>query len=165
MKQVVDSLARATPAFQPGPAVSSAQSPETTEPGYTQATDAPVVEPGRPAQTMTLLEAAAALSMTKREVKLLVSSGRLAGVAVGRTYRVSHQAVRAYLGAGETQGRERFVTVAEAASMMRVSKMTVYRLVHSAELPAVRAGRRHFHIPEQAVLNYIRAHEGDLAAM
>lgn len=34
-----------------------------------------------------------------------------------------------------------FLTVAEVASMMRVSKMTVYRLVHSGELPAARVGR------------------------
>ena len=31
----------------------------------------------------------------------------------------------------------RFLTVAEVASIMRVSKMTVYRLVHGGELPAV----------------------------
>ena len=30
----------------------------------------------------------------------------------------------------------RFLTVAEVASIMRVSKMTVYRLVHAGELPA-----------------------------
>ena len=30
----------------------------------------------------------------------------------------------------------RFLTVAEVATMMRVSKMTVYRLVHSGELLA-----------------------------
>ena len=30
----------------------------------------------------------------------------------------------------------RFLTVAEVADMMRVSKMTVYRMVHSGELPA-----------------------------
>ena len=35
----------------------------------------------------------------------------------------------------------RFLTVAEVAELMRVSKMTVYRLVHSGELPAVRFGR------------------------
>jgi excisionase family DNA binding protein len=34
--------------------------------------------------------------------------------------------------------------------MMRVSNMTVYRLVHSGELPAVRFGRS-FRIPESAV--------------
>jgi excisionase family DNA binding protein len=34
-----------------------------------------------------------------------------------------------------------FLTVAEVAERMRVSKMTVYRLVHSGELPAVRFGR------------------------
>ena len=43
--------------------------------------------------------------------------------------------------AGPTDGqppRAQFLTVAEVASLMRVSKMTVYRLVHNGELPAVR---------------------------
>ncbi|HEV7949871.1 MAG TPA: helix-turn-helix domain-containing protein [Glaciihabitans sp.] len=44
----------------------------------------------------------------------------------------------------------RFLTVAEVAEMMRVSNMTVYRLVHSGQLPAVRFGRS-FRIPESAV--------------
>ena len=34
-----------------------------------------------------------------------------------------------------------FLTIAEVAAMMRVSKMTVYRLVHGGDLPAVRVGR------------------------
>ncbi|MEP6598719.1 MAG: helix-turn-helix domain-containing protein [Actinomycetota bacterium] len=50
----------------------------------------------------------------------------------------------------------RFLTVAEVASVMRVSKMTVYRLVHSGELPAVRVGRS-FRVPEQAVHDYLQA--------
>jgi excisionase family DNA binding protein len=50
----------------------------------------------------------------------------------------------------------RFLTVAEVAAVMRVSKMTVYRMVHSAELPAVRVGRS-FRVPEQAVHEYLRA--------
>ncbi|TAK70146.1 MAG: helix-turn-helix domain-containing protein [Actinomycetota bacterium] len=49
----------------------------------------------------------------------------------------------------------RFLTVAEVASLMRVSKMTVYRLVHNGELPAVRVGRS-FRVPEQAVHDYLR---------
>ncbi len=48
-----------------------------------------------------------------------------------------------------------FLTVAEVAGMMRVSKMTVYRLVHSGELPAVRVGRS-FRVPEQAVHDYLQ---------
>ena len=44
----------------------------------------------------------------------------------------------------------RFLTVAEVAEIMRVSKMTVYRLVHSGELPAVRFGRS-YRLPETAV--------------
>jgi excisionase family DNA binding protein len=38
---------------------------------------------------------------------------------------------------------------------MRVSKMTVYRMVHAGELPAVRVGRS-FRVPEQAVHDYLR---------
>ncbi|MUH45342.1 MAG: excisionase family DNA-binding protein [Actinobacteria bacterium] len=49
----------------------------------------------------------------------------------------------------------RFLTVAEVAAVMRVSKMTVYRLVHGGELPAVRVGRS-FRVPEQAVHTYLR---------
>jgi excisionase family DNA binding protein len=49
----------------------------------------------------------------------------------------------------------RFLTVAEVASIMRVSKMTVYRLVHDGRLPAVRVGRS-FRVPEQAVHDYLQ---------
>lgn len=48
-----------------------------------------------------------------------------------------------------------FLTVAEVATAMRVSKMTVYRLVHSGDLPAVRVGRS-FRVPESAVDEYLR---------
>jgi excisionase family DNA binding protein len=50
----------------------------------------------------------------------------------------------------------RFLTVAEVASVMRVSKMTVYRMVHSGELPAVRVGRS-FRVPEKAVQDYLKS--------
>jgi excisionase family DNA binding protein len=49
----------------------------------------------------------------------------------------------------------RFLTVAEVATIMRVSKMTVYRLVHSGELEAIRVGRS-FRVPEQAVNAYLK---------
>jgi excisionase family DNA binding protein len=49
----------------------------------------------------------------------------------------------------------RFLTVAEVAAAMRVSKMTVYRLVHAGDLPAVRVGRS-FRVPEQAMHDYLR---------
>lgn len=55
--------------------------------------------------------------------------------------------------AGQNDGqptRAQFLTVAEVASLMRVSKMTVYRLVHNGELPAVRVGRS-FRVHAKAV--------------
>ena len=36
---------------------------------------------------------------------------------------------------GQPVARAQFLTVAEVAALMRVSKMTVYRLVHNGELP------------------------------
>ncbi|HEY0498578.1 helix-turn-helix domain-containing protein [Kutzneria chonburiensis] len=47
-----------------------------------------------------------------------------------------------------------FLTIAEVAKVMRVSKMTVYRLVHSGELPAVRVGKS-FRVTESAVQDYL----------
>ncbi|MFM6974432.1 MAG: helix-turn-helix domain-containing protein [Agromyces sp.] len=44
----------------------------------------------------------------------------------------------------------RFLTVAEVAAMMRVSRMTVYRMVHAGDLPAIRFGKS-FRVPESAV--------------
>jgi excisionase family DNA binding protein len=51
---------------------------------------------------------------------------------------------------GQSVTRTQFLTVAEVAALMRVSKMTVYRLVHNGELPAVRVGRS-FRVHAKAV--------------
>ena len=56
----------------------------------------------------------------------------------------------------------RFLTVAEVASIMRVSKMTVYRLVHAGDLQAVRVGRS-FRVPEDEVHKYLRSSFVDTA--
>jgi excisionase family DNA binding protein len=50
----------------------------------------------------------------------------------------------------------RFFTVAEVAALMRVSKMSVYRLIHSGELESVRFGRS-FRVPEAAVDAFLRS--------
>jgi excisionase family DNA binding protein len=49
----------------------------------------------------------------------------------------------------------RFLTIAEVATIMRISKMTVYRLVHAGELEAIRIGRS-FRVPDTAVNQYLR---------
>ena len=55
---------------------------------------------------------------------------------------------------GSGLGGTQFLTVAEVATLMRVSKMTVYRLVHGGELPAVRVGRS-FRVHAKAVHDYL----------
>ncbi|MDX6298466.1 MAG: hypothetical protein QOI51_2323 [Nocardioidaceae bacterium] len=57
--------------------------------------------------------------------------------------------------AGDSLSEVNFLTVAEVAAAMRVSKMTVYRLVHAGDLPAARVGRS-FRVPEDAVNEYLR---------
>jgi len=54
-----------------------------------------------------------------------------------------------------------FLTVTEVAAIMRVSKMTVYRLVHGGELVAVRVGRS-FRVPEPAVREYLAGARTDV---
>ena len=48
-----------------------------------------------------------------------------------------------------------FLDVAEAALVMRVSKMTVYRLIHKGEVQAVRVGRS-FRIPSAELSQYLK---------
>lgn len=57
---------------------------------------------------------------------------------------------------GGPRGRVRYLTVVEVADLMRVSRMTVYRLVHAGELPAVRVGRS-FRVPQDALDAYLRS--------
>lgn len=52
-------------------------------------------------------------------------------------------------------GQIRLLTVAEVASLLRLSKMTVYRMVNSGALPALKVGRS-VRVPEQAVDEYLR---------
>jgi excisionase family DNA binding protein len=50
--------------------------------------------------------------------------------------------------------RPRFMTVAEVAQLMRVSTMTVYRLIKAGDLPATRVGKS-YRITETDVDEYL----------
>ena len=69
----------------------------------------------------------------------------------------AHQKVRCEMGSNLSGdiSEVKFLTIAEVAAVMRVSKMTVYRLVHNGELPAVRVGRS-FRVSEDDVNEYIK---------
>jgi excisionase family DNA binding protein len=49
----------------------------------------------------------------------------------------------------------KFLKVSEVADILRVSKMSVYRLIHSGELEAVHFGRT-FRVPERVVDEYLK---------
>jgi excisionase family DNA binding protein len=46
--------------------------------------------------------------------------------------------------------------VAEVAAILRLSKMSVYRLIHSGQLEAVQFGRS-FRVPEKSLNAYLEA--------
>lgn len=50
---------------------------------------------------------------------------------------VTHEALRS----GDPGAWPEFLTVPEVAKILRVSKMTVYRMVHHGELDSIRVGR------------------------
>jgi excisionase family DNA binding protein len=54
------------------------------------------------------------------------------------------------------QQRARFLTVAEVADTLRVSTMTVYRLIKAGDLKAVRVGRS-YRLTEDDVDQYLAA--------
>ena len=54
----------------------------------------------------------------------------------------------------QSSARARFLTVAEVAGLLRVSTMTVYRLIKAGELAAVRVGRS-YRVTEDDVDRYL----------
>jgi excisionase family DNA binding protein len=52
--------------------------------------------------------------------------------------------------------KSQFLTVAEVAKALRISNMTVYRLINSGELPAVRVGKS-YRLREEDVDRYVGA--------
>lgn len=54
----------------------------------------------------------------------------------------------------ESFAKARFLTVQEVADLMRVSSMTVYRLIKAGDLPAVRVGRS-FRVRDDDVDTYL----------
>lgn len=59
------------------------------------------------------------------------------------------------------QAATRFSTAAEVAIALRISTMTVYRLVKDGELPGYRFGKNVLRIPTQAVWDYMRGSKID----
>jgi excisionase family DNA binding protein len=56
----------------------------------------------------------------------------------------------------ESFAEARFLTVQEVAKLMRVSSMTVYRLIKAGDLPAVRVGRS-FRVRDDDVDAYLES--------
>ena len=58
--------------------------------------------------------------------------------------------------ARSSSGISRLLTVAEVATLMRVSRMTVYRLIRRGQLKAIRVGRN-YRVRENDLSEYLEA--------
>ncbi|MFF3864103.1 helix-turn-helix domain-containing protein [Streptomyces sp. NPDC002209] len=68
-------------------------------------------------------------------------------------------------GAGEGRaGGPYFLTVAEVASIMKISNRAVYQLVHNGHLPALRV-REEYRVSTDAVQEYLRETEAQLISL
>ncbi|NMR31870.1 helix-turn-helix domain-containing protein [Crystallibacter degradans] len=56
--------------------------------------------------------------------------------------------------ANRVDGNGTFLSVAQVAGHLHVSKMTIYRLIHTGKLPAVRIGHT-YRVTEKAVGEYL----------
>lgn len=54
-----------------------------------------------------------------------------------------------------TLPRTGYLTVAEVAGTLRMSRMTVYRLLADGTLPSIRIGKRAYRIPAAAFWTYL----------
>ena len=52
--------------------------------------------------------------------------------------------------------KARFLTVQEVADLMRVSSMTVYRLIKAGDIRALRVGKS-YRVPEEEIDRYLAA--------
>jgi excisionase family DNA binding protein len=113
---------------------------------------------------MTMPQRATAPAMSRPGVPGPRPIGRPMAATMARPIPAQHPAAMPLGRPGVPAPRQAvtFLTVAEVAGMMRVSKMTVYRLVHAGELSAVRVGRS-FRVPERAVQDYLRDAYTDIA--
>lgn len=57
------------------------------------------------------------------------------------------------------QNGNEWLTVAEIADHLRVSKMTVYRMIKEGELPAVTINSRTIRVRRQEFLDYLTHHQ------
>ena len=65
--------------------------------------------------------------------------------------------------ARNTHHMAEYLNVAEVATRLRVSKMTIYRLVDAGEIPVVKVGRC-FRVPAEGVDAYVERHTSEAVA-
>lgn len=71
---------------------------------------------------------------------------------------ISHQEnVRAATLDRDAAREEKFLTVAEIAQRVRVTKMTIYRLIEAGHFPGTIRVGKNIRVPERAVIDYLKA--------
>lgn len=94
------------------------------------------------------------------QVQESVAPGRESGRRIRRPH-AEHSSTAGVTRSKRPLEEVRFLTIGDVATILRVTKMTVYRMVHSGVIPAIRVGRS-YRVPEQAVHDYLHAADARL---
>ena len=120
----------------------------------------PASEQTPPTETMTVLQMAEYLHVSKRKARSLCEEGTIPSFRIGKQYRVEKAALDEYIEKERRQATELpdLLRPEEAASYLKVSRTTVHRMIVSGEIKACRVSGRH-RISRENILNLI----GDLS--
>jgi len=105
--------------------------------------------------TYNQLQLADRLQINRVYVARLIKEGRLRAKKIGRSYRIRQNDIEFFLG---TRINQKFYTIYNVATILKIHRTTVSRLIHENKLKAVKIGR-FFIIPEKEFKKLINQNE------
>lgn len=102
------------------------------------------------------LQLAQILYINRVYVARLIRERKIRATKVGRAYKIRTSDIESFL--GTTVGDQKFYTIYNVASLLKIHRTTVARLIHENKLKTVRIGR-FFIIPEKEIKKLICSNE------
>jgi len=105
--------------------------------------------------TLNQRQIAERLQINRVYVARLIKEGKISGQKVGRSYKIRSEDLEKFL---KTKITQKFYTIYNVASLLKIHRTTVSRLIHQGDLKAVKIGR-FFIIPENEIKKLINQNE------
>ncbi len=105
--------------------------------------------------TLNQLQIAERLHINRVYVARLIKEGRITAKKHGRSYHIRQNDIESFL---KTTIKQKFYTIYNVATILKIHRTTVARLIHENKLKAVKIGR-FFIIPENEIKKLINQNE------